>query len=135
MSKKQNVKGLAILSELANMLNVNLKDSGLAIATDRKSAKVSFSDGSLEATLFSSLNGPTVKIDSPRNPGIWIEMVDHTRYSDAPKGAIYRIISYMPEREGRDISLDGDIFSIYVGREGLILSESAKERVTRFLKK
>jgi hypothetical protein len=129
MERTQNEKGLALIAQLAQQLNVDLKDSSVAIATESQPAKARTYDGSIEATVHSS-NRNVVRIDSPRNPGICIEMVDHQRDMLAPKGAIYEIKAYMPDPTGEDrYTLNGDVFSVYVGREGIIIDKSGRNRI------
>ncbi|MBS3088643.1 hypothetical protein J4402_02575 [Candidatus Pacearchaeota archaeon] len=128
MAKKQNVKGLALIVQLASELGVNLKDTKVAIATDKGSAKARLYDGSLEVNLY-SLNRPTVTVDSPRNPGIVIALVDHQR-DLAPEDAIYCITAHMPQQDGTNDALNGDVYSVFVGPKGIILDESARRRVT-----
>jgi len=139
MPKKQNVKGLAIISELADMLGVDLKDSKLAIATDNTSAKAKFSDGSLEVILQQSIHDShCLMIESPRNIGIYVEIINQHPDSDAPVEAIYSITTYRINKN-RDI-LDriytsGDVSRVYVGPKGFILDESARRKVVELPKK
>lgn len=136
MAKKQNVRGLAVIAQLAEQLGVDLKDTHLAVATDKHEAKARFHDGSLEVTLL-HLCRPTVRIESPRAPGIYIEVVDHQRDVMAPQGAIYCITAYMPDptKENAGVFLNGDAYSVYVGKEGILLCDATRKRVTELLGK
>jgi hypothetical protein len=88
----------------------------------------------LEVTVL-SLNRPTVKIESPRNPGVYIEMVDHQRDSLAPTDAIYSIGAYMPKQEANGVCLNGDVYKVYVGKNGIILDDGARQRARHLPKK
>jgi hypothetical protein len=135
MAKKQNPKNYALIAQLAEQLKVDLKDAQFAVTTPNKEAKARFHDGSLEVTLL-PLNRPTVKIDSPRAPSIVVEMVDHQRDSLAPKEAIYVITACMPNpSDGRNYFLNGDVYDIFVGKGGIILSDSGRKRVAELLEK
>lgn len=101
MAKRKNAEGLKIISQLAEQLGVDLKDVHRAVATNQHEAVASFSDGSLEVRL-TSLVRPTVRIESPRSPGVYVELVDHQRDVAAPKGAIYQVRAYMPDSTGRN---------------------------------
>ena len=93
-------------------------------------------DGSLEATIFSS-NG-RVCVYSPRSPGASIELVNHQRDSSAPEGAVYRVQAFMPQDSmGEKIyhALNGDVFCVYVGRNGIIFDDAARRRAADLLKK
>ena len=129
MRKRQNVRGLAIIAQLAECLGVDLKNSKIAIATDKEEAKARFHDGSLEVTLLPLIR-PTVRIDSPRAPGIYVQVVDHQREVLAPQDAIYQITAYMPDPadEMNNVSLNGDVYSVYVGRRGIILGDADRKR-------
>lgn len=129
MGNRQDSENLSLIMQLAEKLGINLKDSRLAIATRKQRAKARTHDGSLEITVIDDLNRPTVRIDSPRASGIWVELVDN-RKDSAPKGAIYRITTYMPyyllgstEEFGLNALTGGDIYEVYVGREGIILNK------------
>ncbi|MFA5855870.1 MAG: hypothetical protein WC867_00800 [Candidatus Pacearchaeota archaeon] len=128
----QNEEGLATIKYLADQLGVNLNDERTAIATASESAKVRMYNGSLEAKLIPTSRG-AVTIESPRSPGIYIELVDHTKDVLAPVGAIYQITTYMPSKNDSGIQLNGDIYSVYVGKEGLILSQEARIRAANLL--
>ena len=125
MVKKQNAKGLALIVQLASRLGVNLKDTEVAIATDKKPAKAKLYDSSLEVTLY-SLNRPTVTVDSPRCPGVSIELVDHQR-DLAPEGAVYCIRAYMPNQDGSNMALNGDVYCVFIGPKGIILDEPGRK--------
>ena len=134
MKNKQNPERLALVMQLAEMLGVDLKDSSLVIATDGKPVKVRVQDGALEATV-TSADRPQVRIESLRAPGIYIEMVNHQRDS-APEGAIYRISAYMPQPiDPSGVALNGDVYEVYVGRNGIILDNAARERAARLYQK
>lgn len=134
MVKKQNVQGRVIIAQLAERLGVDLKDINLAIATEKSEATARFHDGSLEVRL-TPLSRPTIRIESPRSPGIYVELVDHQRDVTAPKEAIYHIKSYMPNPTGRDggVELNGEVYSVYVGKQGILLDADAKRRVSELL--
>lgn len=118
---------LAAILCLAEQLGVNLGDHSVAITPQEGVGQVRMYDGSLEATLHSYDQNRIVVVESPRAPGIRIELVDHRKDLLAPKDAIYSIMAYTPKEEG-DIFLNGDVGSIYVGREGLMLSGAGKKR-------
>ena len=128
---EQNEEALPIINSLADLLGVNLNDQRVAIATERKSAKVKMHDDSVEVEVVPT-NNRVVKIESPRAPGIWISLVDH-RDPLAPEGAIYEIEAYMPARgeDDFDAALNGDVASVYVGREGIILCSAARMRAAK----
>lgn len=113
----------AIIKYIAKQMGVDLDYSEIAIATPGNGAKVKMYDGSLEAIIFPTERGE-VKINSPRAPGITIELVDHNKDYDAPKDAIYAINAYKIIDNGTE-ALSGDIPLIYVGKKGLILCDSA----------
>ena len=122
-----NEERLAAIKYLADQLGVNPGDQSIAIATNKRIAKVRMNDGSLEATISPSSRGPIVHVESPRSPGIWIQLVDHLKDPSAPKGAIYEIQAYIPKDQGCEM-LNGDIYSIYVGRRGLIFDDPGRRR-------
>ena len=130
MVKRGNTKGLTIIARLAEQLGVDLKNAHCAVATDRHEAVARFSDGSLEVRL-TSLVRPTVRIESPRSPGIYIELVDHQRDIAAPEGAIYRIKAYMPDSAGRNggDELNGEVYSVYIGKQGILLDDLSKRSI------
>lgn len=130
MAKRKNTKGLAIIAQLAEQLGVDLKEAHHAVATSSHEAVANFADGSLEVRL-TSLMRPTVRIESPRSSGIYIELVDHQRDIAAPEGAIYHVKAYMPDSTGRNggDELNGDTHSVYIGKQGIILDDAAKRRV------
>lgn len=130
MAKCKNIEGLKIITQLAEQLGVDLKDVHRAVATDHHEAIASFSDGSLEVRL-TSLVRPTVRIESPRSPGVYVQLVDHQRDVTAPKGAIYQVKAYMPDSTGRNggEELNGEVYSIYIGKQGILLDELSKRRI------
>lgn len=127
MAKRKNTEGLAIIAQLAEQLGVDLEDAHHAVATNQHDAVARYSDGSLEVRLTSFVSRPIVTIESPRSPGIYIELVDHQR-DLAPEGAIYRIKAYMPDsnRKTGGTELCGEIYCIYVGKEGIILDDISR---------
>jgi len=69
------------------------------------------------------------RIETARNTGLNIELVDHTRDELAPVGACYKISSYMPNRDGGSgVQLNGDIAFVYAGSKGLILGSAERKR-------
>lgn len=127
MDKKE--ESLVIVRNLADLLGVNLSDGRVAVSTDKEEAKVMKYDGSIEAKINSSYVRPTVRVESPRAPGITIELVDHTR-DMAPENAIYAIRCFNPQN---DTQLNGDIHTIYVGCNGLILDRAGREKSSRII--
>lgn len=131
MAKKPTPRqeaGLAALHTLADLLKVDLEGGQLAIATPDEEATARMHDGSIEARVVPTIRG-TVYVTAPRSPGIVVELVDHTRNSLAPKEAIYEIRSYSPDPDrpaGTGTSLNGDVANVYVGPEGIILSDAAR---------
>lgn len=117
---------LALLYGLADELGVDLADQRVAIATARKDATARMFDGSLEAKVIPTSRG-SVEIETPRGSGIMIDLVDHKRDSLAPKEAVYVVKTYMPSDSG-NLSLNGDVASVYVGPQGIILNGAARMR-------
>jgi len=136
--KTKNPERVALVAQLAEQLGVDLKDTSVATATANQSAKARMYDGSLEATVVSSRRG-SVYIDSPRSPSIFIELVDHQRDALAPEGAIYCIQATMPKEnpygEQYYESLNGDVFNVYVGINGIILDDAERKRAAKLFKK
>ena len=132
---KTTVKKEAVsaLKNLADLLKVNLNDSRIAIATARESATVRMYDGSIEAALVPTSQG-TLYIESPRSPGVIVELVDHQKDVLAPADAIYQIQAFMPTSDSREL-LNGHIATIYVGREGLILNDAGLRRASEVYSK
>lgn len=130
---KQNEKALGAINYLASQLGVNLNDQRIAIATDTESAKVRMHDGSLEAMI--EPHRMRVYVESPRARGIIIQLVDHNK-NLAPEGAVYEIMVYKHDDvDNCDEILNGDVLNVYVGRDGLILSEAGRHRAAELLKK
>ena len=134
MKKKENPKSPAPTAQIMEQAGNGSNNSEFTIAKDNK-AKVRLHDGSLEVTLL-SLGRPTALIDSPRAPGISVELVDHQN-DYAPPDAIYCITAYMPNLSNKNapICLNGDVYQIYVGSRGIILDDSARKRVAEILSK
>lgn len=123
MSKKES--SLAALKVIADNLGVDLGGGEIAISTPGKGVIARTHDGALEVRVSSN----TIEIDSPRSPGIRIELVDHTKDTYAPKEAVYEIQAYtLSESGGRISILNGDFYSIYVGHKGLILDDASRRR-------
>ena len=83
---------------------------------------IAMRDNSLSATM----QGSELRVITPRVPGITIELVDHTKDSLAPEGAVYRINAYNPSDNSR---IDGNPIYVYIGAKGIILGESDKSRL------
>ncbi|PLW79668.1 hypothetical protein C0585_06765 [Candidatus Woesearchaeota archaeon] len=115
---KNNEKNLSTIMYLAEQLGINLDDKRTAIATPEEMSTARMYDGSLEARVIPN-SRPAVEIETPRGPGIWIELVDHTR-DLAPEGAIYQIRTYVPKEDHKE-GLTGDVYSVYVGKTGIML--------------
>lgn len=111
---------MAALLTLADIIGVDLSDVSMAVATKEKDAKARLYDGSLEANI-STLRSGMVKVGSPRNPSVMIKLVDHQKDPTVPEGAIYEILALMPTPEGVPNVLNGDVYSVYVGRQGIII--------------
>jgi hypothetical protein len=124
-------EAFAALKSLADFLKVDLKDTRTAVATPLNDASVRMFDGSLEARIVPTSSG-TVYITSPRAPGIMIDLVNHQKDGLAPPEAIYCITSYMPlpDQGGAGEVLNGDVYSVYVGANGIILDDSALRRAS-----
>lgn len=127
----QNEKGLAIIQQLAELLGVDMKETNIAIAPPHGTAKVMSADGVLGAKIIWE---DTVRVSAKRSLGIYIQLVDHRRML-APKEAIYMLSAYMPDApesdDGSGVTLNGDIFSSYIGKDGLLLDEAACERAMK----
>ena len=127
----QKEDALAALKSLASILGVDLTTTNIAIATPNSSATARFHDSSIEAKV---VQWGDVRIETPRGPGIYIKLVDHQR-EFVPPEAIFRIEAYMPDRKNSSscpgTTLNGDIYSINVGVEGLILDDAAIKRAAK----
>ena len=128
------VAALQLLSEKLGVKNAQ----DIAIATPGKSAVARMYDGSLEARVF-PFNSHAVRITSPRAPGVYIQLVDQSDVL-APAEAIYKITAFIPDQapatDGQylDTSLNGDLYSVYVGRKGIILDKIQRERAAKLPK-
>ena len=133
---KAKIEAASALKNLADLFKIDLKNSRLAIATVRESATVRMYDGSLEARLVPSVRG-TVYITSPRSPGICIDLVDHQRDVLAPAEAIYSIAAYMPNPDGNEpgTALNGHVYNIYIGKNGIILDDNGLKRASEIFQK
>ncbi|HLC32684.1 MAG TPA: hypothetical protein VJJ82_02565 [Candidatus Nanoarchaeia archaeon] len=128
----QDPTALAALVYLAQKCGVKLDDCHLAIATPEQDAKMRTQDGSLDVTLASrSYTGCPVLIQAPRAPGVIVELVDHVKDPLAPSDAIYKVRAYTPSGKPNNPvgqNLNGEISSIYIGKNGIILDETLCER-------
>ncbi len=129
-------EALSALKTLADLLGVDLKDMATAIATPQQSATARMYDRSLEAELVSS-SRRTAYVSSPRAPSIRITLVDPQLDSLAPEGAIYEISTFMPPTDSRPggTMLNGDVFCVYVGRNGIILDDPVLRRAAELFAK
>ena len=123
----ETTEGRALISQLAEKLGVDLKDTSQAVATDKRVAEVRCHDNSFYIKVWA---GNEVEIETPRVPGIKISLVDpnnRERFPLAPEGAIYVIRTY---RNLPDVTapLNGDIATIYINQKGLLLDNAARER-------
>ncbi len=123
-------EALSVLMTLADLLGVDLNDSRTAIATPQHSATARMYDGSLEAKVIPTVYG-IVDVSSPRGPTIQIKLVDQNKDRLAPAGAIYEITSYCPGAA----MLNGEVFCVYVGKDGIILDDSALRRAAELYNK
>jgi len=128
--KQEAPDAQAALQFLAEKLGhtISFEGSNCAIATSDQVAKAKMHDNSLEATVFPNA---TVEIESPRAPGIDVELIDHNddKFVGAPPDAIYRIRTYAPKRRMR-VGVNGKKEPIgykeslkgvaYIGNEGFI---------------
>ncbi len=135
--KEQNPEGLALIVQLAGKLGVDLENSHVAIATEEIGASVRMYDGSLEARILPSSDHRCMYVDSPRSPSIYIELVDHQRDTSVPDGAVYSIRACMPLgnmglKNYND--LNGDVWRVYVGKNGIILDDPARRRAADLVK-
>jgi len=129
--KKQNEKALSLILSLAEELGVDLKDERTAIATEGATAKVKMYDNSLETTIFERSNGAAAHIKAPRAPSILIELVNPMEDEFSPDGAVYKITAYKPKKDKVHEALNGDVFSVYIGKKGIMLNDAAKLRIAR----
>ena len=128
-----NLEKLALMYSLADEFGFDVNSPGVTITTDKKSAKVKMYDDSLEATMVPSLE-PTVYIEAPKTPGVLVRLVDHVKNPLAPEGAIYQIGSYAPDENGSEHMLNHDVDFVYVGKDGIIIDDSGRERISKLEK-
>jgi len=124
---------LALLKQLAEELGVKLDSKeNMVISTLDSPAKIK-DTGGLEVQV---LYGDTIHVNFPRAPGISIELVNpqSSRFVSAPEGAVYEITAHLP-RDGSDYSLNGEVYSVYVGKSGIILDRAGKTRVCEAVQK
>lgn len=136
VKKEQNVEGLALVVKLAGQLGVDLENSHVAIATETIGASVRMHDGSLEARIL-PLSTRRIIVDSPRSPSVYIELVNHQQDISAPVGAVYCILACMPVDSMGQKSyqqLNGDVYRVYVGKNGIILDDPARRRAADLVK-
>ena len=93
MSLRNSAK-IALLRSLENALGVDLKDGRVAVATQKKNAEVRMDDGSLVATMNKPFDRTYLNVESPGNPGVLVQLVDHNKDSHAPSEAVYQIKAY-----------------------------------------
>ena len=77
-----------------------------------------------------------VMVEAKNAPGIYIELVEEI-LPPFPEGALYRIRTYSPDEKTGWISelLNGDVFAVYVGKNGLILDYPARMRAAKLYAK
>ncbi len=134
MTKKET--DYELLMQLAERLKVNLDTKDCVIATPKKLAFARTSGGELEVMLSGSQE--VVAVEGKRLPGIRISLIDHTNSLSelAPAEAIYEISAYMPNSDKRFVgdggtALNGDVATVYVGKNGIILDEPARKRAAK----
>lgn len=114
---------LALVHTLARELGVELEGSRVAVGED---AEARLRDGSLKARVSSGYDGQTfdgyVIVETPKAPGVIIELVDHEHGTIAPAEAIYRVKFFRRDDNGLiDLRYkDGSIPFFYIGRNGII---------------
>lgn len=130
----QKESDLALLAQLADRLGSGLRDASFAVATDRQPASVRAFNNSIEAKLYTSGD---VTVQSPRAPRIDIRLVDpnNSYFCLAPEGAIYEITVCKPTENGPLESLNGDVATVYIGKNGIILDEPARRRAAELYEK
>jgi len=92
--------------------------------------EVKTAQGNMIVRIFSD---GTLEVESRQGPSLKITDLYHTerRGKDhAPDGAIYDIDSYVI-REDSSVVLNGDVFSVYLSRRGIILDDAGVERVRK----
>ena len=127
---EQDKKALGAINYLAKQLGVDLGYQRLSVAVSGENARAVMHDGSLEANVGIERGGEGfVAVESPNAPGIRINLVDHSKPSEAPVGAIYEIVAYRPiEGEPNEV-LNGHVHSVYVGKDGIVLDGRSRYRV------
>ena len=77
-----------------------------------------------------------VMVKAENAPGIYIELTEGSS-PPFPEGALYRIRAYVPDEKTGWITeiLNGDIYTVYVGKNGLILDEPARMRAAKLYAK
>lgn len=129
MLKVQNVTGkekaIAKLIELLGMKRENFT----VVTTGNQHAIAETENGSMKVELFSQEN-PVTNITAPRGPGIHIRMVNPMKDVFAPSGAIYEISAFDTETHNQ---IFGDVVSVYIGPEGITLSEASLRLIEKKL--
>ena len=129
MADDRDGRASRALQELSDLLGVSTSDAHKAVATQGHPADVTTADGALSISVY---DGGLIEVESPRAPGVRISLVDHSKDSLAPPGAVYEISAYTPfEDHTVRLGEQADVSTIYVGPKGIILCDSGKARVVR----
>ncbi|MAH47993.1 hypothetical protein CMI37_19380 [Candidatus Pacearchaeota archaeon] len=119
----------AAVAGVADLLGVDFSQNSIAVVTNEQTARSRTADGNVKVELWEDGD---VEVELDRGSGICLKLVDphNPRFANAPEGALYEISAYIP-REGSKEPLNGDVASVYVGRDGIILNNAARHRVRK----
>lgn len=128
---KDPKKDREMLAYLTERLGIKTNPQ-LAIATPDRLAEARMFDGSLTVKVIPTFGGG-VRVESPKAPGVYIQLVDHQRDYAAPAEAIYEITAYKPDEKGGTTLNNGEVYSVYVGPRGIVLGAAEKAGLARLL--
>jgi len=124
---------LGALKYIAGQVGVDLGGGDVSIATDKKCGRARTYDGLLEVTVYSSEVG-VVEVESMRGQGVYVKLLDQGKKGLEPLGAILEIGAYTKGAQGNE-TLNGDVYLVYVGKNGIILSDAGGERAAKLYEK